>query len=161
MNSLARRPFRNAVVLLTSLAALAAGGCETWNSVIQPITPNPPRLKVDNTPAIVDEATQVRAWPQTAAYYPYSSTDAGNIGFWFEPKPGINPYLSGAIDPPLFFVNVLLLPVSLIMVPPWHEVHWSPGDMPPTYSGNPPLPPTKAGPAIIGEGLTPGPTTMK
>jgi hypothetical protein len=161
MSIASKRFVGRTVAALASLAVLAAGGCQSVDSPIQSITPNPPAEKIDNTPAIVDEATQIRSWPQTAAYYPDSETTAGNIGFWWEPKPGICQYESGVIETPLFFVNVCILPLSLVMVPPWHEVHWSPGNVPPTYSANPPLPPTKAGPSIEGEGLTPGPTTMK
>lgn len=135
------------------LLAAGAAGCQT-------IAVNEPAEKIDPTPALVDEATLVRSWPQTVAWYPDSRTLAGLLGFLWEPTPGINPALSGAIETPLFIANAIAAPIALCFAPPWTPVMWNPGSFAPTYSANPPLPPT-TGPAVIGEGLTPGPTTIK
>ena len=137
-------------LFIASLAVVA--GC-------QRVTSSPPAAKVDTTPALVDEATQIRNWNRTTCYYPDNATIAGPTGFWWQPKPSLPVWESNLVDVPLFLVNVGCMPAALIQVPPWTAVRWSDGTIPQTYSAAPPLPPSNY-PGVSGEGQS-GPTTIR
>jgi hypothetical protein len=111
---------------------LLGGGCQS-------IRQTEPRAALDPTPIPVDQAMQVRDWNQSVAWAANSKTVAGNVGFYWEPKPDISPYESGVIETPLFIANTVASPVSLIITPPWQAVVWDSGTVGPTYTAMPPM----------------------
>lgn len=95
---------------------------------------------LNETPLVVDEAIQLRDWERSTAYYPNGAVVAGNTGFFFEPDENLSNWQYLLIEPPLFVLNVALLPVSLVMTPPCVPVVYEGAKIPPTYTAQVPLP---------------------
>ena len=139
MNTSSKTPKRPIATLLTAAGTLvlSLAGCQRIATS--------PRLPVNEEPMLVDQAMQLRDWDRSDAYYTNTSFVAGPVGFLFEPS-YTNPYWSYAVlEFPLFVGQVLALPVTLWLPPPWTPVNYSGGKVEPTYHGMPPLPPPPQG----------------
>lgn len=112
------------------LLSLIAGGCQ----VAAPLGPD----QVNTTPIQLDEAMAHRLWPQSQCPYPSFSSTTGPSEVTLVPAPSNKPEWNFAVEPALFFVNTLLLPVAMIQTNPYAQVE-SPGYyLPPSYTANPP-----------------------
>ena len=109
---------RRALAALT-LAAAPLVGC---NAIVPTHSAPLADVKDDRT-IVTDEAMQIREYPPTSATYPSGAVVAGSTGFAFEVNPDLaaGSYGSystyGLINPALFFVNLVTMPVTLIQHP--------------------------------------------
>ena len=101
------------------------------NAGPDPVVPPPPP----------DEAMALRDWQQSSAIYANTSTVAGNTGFFWMPRWDQPEWVYPLVDTPIFLANVVALPVSFIMTPPWKPVEYRSATVPPTFTAMPPLPP--------------------
>ncbi len=121
--------------LLMTLSTLAlAGGCSTE----QKYAP----AAVNTAPIIGDEAMAQRAdWPKSTAYYANGSVPAFSTRFPYDVN-AKRPYPGDAIlDPAMFIVQTVMLPIELVKYPPGTEQVWHGEFVPPSYTATPPLPP--------------------
>jgi hypothetical protein len=116
---------------VTATSLLLCAGCEI-------ATPQKPD-RVNATVIVSDEATVYRSFSQTKALYPSFSTTTGPSGVMLVPSPKLTLPEQGALETPLFFVQVLLAPVALAEGCPWSQVETTMLYLPPTYTANPPL----------------------
>jgi len=133
-----------AAVMVSAGAMFASPGCQ--------LRRNPPEEAVMPPPP-TDPAMLHRDWQESHAIYANSSTVAGNTGFMFLPKWDEPAWLYPILDSPIFLLNVVTLPVSFIMTPPWEPVEYRSATVPPSYSAMPPLPPEPAAEATHGNDL--------
>jgi hypothetical protein len=125
---------RFAAAVTFSVSAIFTGvGCQRHVNA-------PPPEAIVPSPS-TDEAMLHRDWQQSSALYADTSVIAGNTGFMFMPKWGQPEWVYPLLDAPLFLANVVTLPVSLIMTPPWVAVEYRSATIPPSYTAMPPLPP--------------------
>jgi hypothetical protein len=123
------------VSLFGALTVASLTGCAVRRNT-------PPEL-LDPTPIPVDAAMERRQWDESKALYANTTVIAGNTGFPFVEDQTRPDWQNGLIDPFTFFGNVVSMPVSLIIVPPWKPVEYRAVTVEPTYNGNPPLPPSE------------------
>ena len=77
---------------------------------------------VSEEPLTIDPAMQLRNWPRTSAQYVNGGVIAGPTGFFYQPRED-EPTIQTMIAEPLMFpVQTALLPISLIVTPPWTPV---------------------------------------
>lgn len=136
------------IVAAIGLMTLTTGGCA--------VRRNDPPDVLDPTPVAVDAAMERRNWDQSHALYANTGTIAGNTGFFFMADATRPEWQNGFAEPFIFLTNVALMPISLIITPPFAPVEYRAATIEPTYSGNPPLPDIAA-PA--GDTMTPPPET--
>jgi hypothetical protein len=118
---------------MLSMLALA-GGCSTE----QKYAP----AAVNTAPIVGDQAMALRSdWPKSTAYYANGSVPAFSTRFPYDvnaQRPGPGDVI---IDPAMFIVQTVMLPIELIKYPPGTEQIWHGEIIPPTYTATPPLPP--------------------
>jgi len=119
---------------VVALMVALAGGCSTE----QKYAP----AAVNNAPIVGDEAMALRAdWPKSTAYYANGSVPAFSTRFPYDVNAS-RPYPGDVIlDPVMFIVQTVMLPIELIKYPPGTEQIWHGEIIPPTYTAQPPLPP--------------------
>ena len=121
---------------LIALGLLAATGCTPQQ--------HHTRGQVSTEPLVIDQAMQQRQWEPVTAYVENGSTKSGSTGFAYEPRQGMEGYQGSAYylaDVGTFFVNLVTLPYTL-----WVErdgVVSGGEQIPPSYTANPPLPPSR------------------
>jgi hypothetical protein len=121
-----------ACVIMGAAAMVGGFGCQMHqNALPDPVIAPPPP----------DEAMALRDWQQSSAVYANTSTVAGNTGFMFMPKWDQPEWVYPLLDAPIFLLNVVTLPYSLIVTPPWKPVEYRSATIEPTYTAMPPLPP--------------------
>jgi hypothetical protein len=123
----------NALFAAIGLMSLTTSGC------VMNRPASPPEV-LDSTPIAVDAAMERRNWEQSRAVYASTGTVAGNTGLMFRSDPARPDWQNGIAEPFIFLTNVGLMPVSLVMTPPFAPVEYRSATVEPTYSGNPPLP---------------------
>ena len=128
-------------VTASLLIALAiATGCSTR----QQVTYEP----LNQTPIVGDEAMALRAdWPKSVSSYANGTVVAYSTRFAYDTNVG-HPY-SGAVilEPTLFLIQTIMLPVQLVANPPFEEQAWFGAKVPPSYTMQPPLPPPGGAPS--------------
>ena len=92
----------------------------------------------------VDEAMQARDWDVVSAHYENGSTVAGPIGFILQPAPNLPQGEAIVVEPALFAINTLIMPLDFFRTAPWTPVQWKAASVEPTYTAVPPLPPEDA-----------------
>jgi hypothetical protein len=125
--------FKSRALMITAAAALA-GGCYQDHAVRQ-ITPMPPEPRAD-------EATGLRDWSQSVAFYKSGTVQAWPTRWYLETYPDRETELDAAIDPVRFVMQFVSLPVTLVLDPPFERVNYEGDVVPPSYVAMPPLPPT-------------------
>ena len=126
---------RSGCVLAMMLVALAmtAAGCQGINKHQEP-------APVNNTPLVVDEAMQIRDWDRNTSYYANGATIAGGTAYCWETADGVNPDHRRFIDGPVAALNIVCMPVGLFVNSPFEKQVIHGEIIPPTYTGQPPLP---------------------
>src|SRR5689334_13883954 len=81
-----------------------------------------PSERLSTKPLVVDEAMQRRDWEPTTAHYQSGATVAGPTGFWWEADQSRPEWQQGLVETPLFVAQVLMLPFTLAVQPPWTQV---------------------------------------
>lgn len=123
----------------------AIGGCSSYQRI-----QNSPPEAVSSTPLTVDAAMQLRNWDRSTARYANGDTIAGPTGFNYEPKwyqePESKYYY---LDLPLALGQTLMLPVNLIVTPPWEPVRYTGSTVDPSYTLMPALPGESTGSEYI------------
>jgi len=126
---------RNACVLTLMLVALAmsAAGC-------QPVSKHYPPAPVNNTPLVVDEAMQIRDWDRSTSHYANGATVAGGTAYCWETADWVKPGHRRFVDGPVATLNIVSTPVGLFVNSPFEKQVIHGEIVPPTYTGQPPLP---------------------
>src|SRR4051794_23689414 len=108
-----RKQFVISAAALMSVSSLV--GCQN-------ISKPPAADEYNNSPLVIDEAMQRREWEAVNA--PYESGDfvAGPTGFWYAPKDDLGYTQRQLVESPMFVGQVILLPYTLSVQPPWSDV---------------------------------------
>jgi hypothetical protein len=112
---------------------VCAGGCQLINKE-QPLAP------VNNTPLVVDEAMQLRDWERSTNHYANGATIAGGTGYVWEVADWVNQGHRRFVDAPVAVLNFASMPVGLLVNSPFEKQVIRGEMVPPTYTGQPPLP---------------------
>jgi hypothetical protein len=123
------------IALALSSGVIACTGC----TARQP--PKPDQL-TDSTIKL-DPAMRTRDWDRSFAMYPNGAVVAGPTEFPFEPTRNEVGYLYYGSDFLAFATNLVVLPYSLIVTPPWTAQTYPGAVIPPTSTGVPLMPPTR------------------
>jgi len=99
-----------------------------------------PPAPVNDTPLVVDEAMQVRDWDRTTNYYANGATVAGGTGYVWEVADWVDSGHRRFVDAPVALLNMLSMPVGIFLNSPFGEQVARGETVPPTYTGQPPLP---------------------
>lgn len=98
-------------------------------------------------PLPTDRAMQQRNWPVTISRYENGSVVTGPTGFAFQSNENLADWQYPFVETPLFVGQVALLPVTLVLAPPWTSENFSGVVMGPTFTAAPPIPrPSKPDP---------------
>jgi hypothetical protein len=124
--------FRLQVVGLGVMLALA-GGCQVGQKLGAD--------RNDPTPILTDSAMQVRDWPTMRATYPCFSSTVGSAQSIFVPRADLSAPAHAVMETPVFVADTVLLPLSLVITPPWEEEEGVSFYLPPSYTTNPPVDP--------------------
>lgn len=117
---------------LAGFALLASTGCQR--------TQPAPVVALNNEPILVDEAMQQRDWERSTAVYQNGDTVAGFTGRRYEVHNGLSEGYAGRLaDPAVGIGNVILLPITMVLTPPWKAVGYQGVIIPPTHHANPPV----------------------
>ena len=112
---------------------LVAVGCESTTQF--------PVARMNPTPIKQDEAMAARQWDQTKALYANSTVTAYPTLYPYRADPA-NGDLANLFAAPAIFVGQLIaLPVSAIVTPPWQETDSRGVYTPPTFTADVPLTP--------------------
>jgi len=117
---------------IAAVSAIAITGCQKTRPA--------PVAKLIDSPVLVDEAMQKRDWEQSNAYYANGDTIAGFSGRYFEPRDRFSEgYFGRLADPAVGLTNVVIMPITMAVTPPWKGVDYQGVIVPPTHSANPPV----------------------
>lgn len=136
MCSIRNRPLNRVIHVMTpplaGLALCLISGCQK--------TQPAPVVALNDSPMVVDEAMQARDWDRSTVYYQNGDTVAGFTGRYIELKP---KYQDGAVtpvaSPAVGITNIVLLPITMAVTPPWEDVRYQGIIVPPTHHANPPI----------------------
>jgi len=121
-------------MMFVALAMMsAAAGCQGV-SKHQPLSP------VNNTPLVVDEAMQIRDWDRSTNYYANGATIAGGTAYCWETADWVNEDHRRFVDAPVAVLNFVSMPVGLFVNSPFEKQVIHGEIVPPSYTGQPPLP---------------------
>src|SRR4051812_45886914 len=123
------------------VAALALYGAALGGCAKHPHPAPAAAMEPEPTPLVIDEATQMRDWDRSTAYYANGDVASPPVREKFgKPNTG-SPNWDLLLEPLYFAGNTLYLPISLFEQPPGTTV-WSTGvQVEPTYTAAPVLPP--------------------
>jgi hypothetical protein len=108
---------------------MTGGGCKFHRN-------DPPRMNLNQSPLIVDEAMQKRDWERSTVQYANGDTIAGPHLIVVE---SAGPaWLQRVTDPAVSTANNVAIPATTILSPPWKDVIYQGMVIPPTYSAQPP-----------------------
>lgn len=102
-----------------------------------------PPAPVSHAPLVVDPAMERRRWPAVAAHYQNGETPAWPTGFVLGHRPDAPKWTPVVTDGPLFFANIVAMPIGYAFTPGWTRVMYPVSVVEPTYNAMPPLPPPK------------------
>lgn len=123
---------RTIALSVVAVAAIGITGCQK--------TKPAPVAKLIDSPVLVDEAMQTRDWEQSNAYYANGDTVAGFSGRYYETRPRFSEgYFGRLADPAVGLTNVVIMPITMAVTPPWKGVDYQGVIVPPTHSANPPV----------------------
>src|SRR3954468_1176450 len=100
-----------AAVASAALALYAIPGCQFQH--------NSPPEAGDTDITMNDEAPLHRVWERSHAEYANMTVIAGPLGDPIHPKENVPDYQRTVLEPALFGANTLLLPITLVLYPPW------------------------------------------
>ena len=112
---------------------LAAAGCQGVPKT-QPLSP------VNNTPLVVDEAMQIRDWDRSTSVYANGAMVAGGTAYCWEAADWVKEPDRKLVDAPVAVLNFICMPVGLFVNSPFEKQVIHGEIVPPTYTGQPPLP---------------------
>src|SRR4051794_10182277 len=102
-----------ATTLLALIVLLGAGGCQFARN-------EAPKMNLNQSPLIADEAMQRRDWDRSPANYANGDPLAGPDLVVLEPA---GPDLvQRASDPMTALVNAIISPVTTVITPPWKDM---------------------------------------
>ena len=113
--------------------AMSAAGC-------QGVSKKYPSAPVNNTPLVVDEAMQIRDWDRSTSHYANGATVAGGTAYCWETADWVNQGHRRFVDGPVATLNIVSMPVGLFVNSPFEKQVIHGEIVPPTYTGQPPLP---------------------
>ena len=100
---------------------------------------------VSTEPIVIDQAMQQRAdWEPVTAAFENGQTFNPTTGFGYRPSGYGLPYAYSATDLGTFAVNVIAMPYTIYQQ--WDGVLSGGVILPPSYTANPPLPPSMQAP---------------
>ena len=118
------------------VAAMAMGLAMSGVVGCQFHSDKPPKMNLNQSPLIVDEAMQKRDWDRTTIQYANGDTIAGPHLIVIE---SAGPaWLQRGTDPGISTVNNAITPITTVIMPPWKDVTYQGMAIPPTYSAQPP-----------------------
>jgi len=117
---------------ILAFGGMLAGGCQV-------VSPTPPVEKMNTTPLVIDEAMQIRDWEPVTAYYDSGAVVAGPHNFPLEPSPDLPYGFDFLTDNVLFGGQAVVLPITVIIDPPWNDVTYRGVRQDPSYTSAPPL----------------------
>lgn len=126
-----------AVACLASLMVIASivGGCSTQEKVVYDA--------VNTRPIVGDDAMAFRAdWPRSVCYYPNGDVTAWSTRYPYQVSEAHAGSANLLLDTITFIAETAFLPVEFAANPPFQPQVWYGVKYPPTYTANPPLPPT-------------------
>jgi hypothetical protein len=129
---------------LTSILALSAGCQRVLPPKVEPVV-----LMEDRIPLEPDEATVIRAFDGSTSYYPNGATEAGSTRFPWGPRARASNVENELMGLPIFAANVVSLPFTYFVKPPFSPYVYPGAVTSPTYT---------AMPAYPTEAPAPGPT---
>jgi hypothetical protein len=127
-------------VVLWGVAALIAtamlvGGCSTQEKIAYE--------PVNTRPIVGDDAMALRSdWPKSVCYYPNGDVTAWSTRYPYQASEARSDTGNLLLDSVTFIAETAFLPVELIANPPGEPQVWYGVKYPPTYTFNPPLPPS-------------------
>ena len=137
----ARAALRRSWMALPALTCLIALGCANSQK-------KPPATETELSPAsepmYADEATTLRDYSPSIAYYPTGATQAYATHWPYSGQETNIQELNAVVDPVLFLSQVVMLPVRLVIDPPGRFVNYYGPVVPRSYTAMPPLPPEPA-----------------
>ena len=116
-----------------AVAILIAGGCESTTQV--------PVARTNPTPIKQDEAMAVRQWDQTQALYANGTVTAYPTLYPYKADPANGDLANLLLSPAIYVGQLIALPVSAIVTPPWQETDSHGIYTPPTFTADVPLTP--------------------
>ena len=121
-------------LLFLSALLLLGTGCSTQEKVVYE--------PVNTKPIVGDEAMALRSdWPRGVSHYQNGDTGAWSTRFPYETKASTPERENLLLEPVMFVVQTIALPVELIANPPGKPQVWHGAEYRPTYTAQPPLPP--------------------
>ena len=123
---------RLSILAVAALGTVVLAGCSP-----QLYTTQGP---VSTDPIVVDQAMQQRQWDPVTARYENGQTFSPTTGFGYSSNGYNTPYAYAATDTGTFVVNVITMPYTIYQQ--WDGVLSGGVQLPPSYTANPPLPPT-------------------
>ena len=129
---------RNRLFAFAILAAIAAG-CSAQERVRY--------APVNNVPVIGDEAMAMRNWPRSPSYYQNGDVAAWSTRFPYQTNPRNPEGYNIVLDTTIFIGQVAILPIQLVIHPPFQPQVYHGIEYRPTSTAQPPLPPPGGGPA--------------
>ena len=127
--------------MTVAAASVLAAGCAGGPDAVDVLRSDAPDMNVVALPPQTDEAIELRDWDVSVARYESGDTIAGGTGFWLETNPEeLGEPAEAVLEPAVFLVNVLSLPVSIFLPPPWEAQQYEGVDVPASYTGVPPVP---------------------
>lgn len=137
---LCRRPPGWGLTWLLLFVSFVAG-CSTQEKIVYD--------PVNTRPIVGDDAMALRAdWPRSVCLYPNGDVTAWSTRYPYQTSEARAGQANVFLDTVTFVAESALLPVELVANPPFQPQVWYGVKYPPTYTANPPLPPTaqQAGP---------------
>lgn len=126
---------KTAKIGVLTLCGAALAGCAKNHA--------PPAVAIEPepTPLVIDEATQMRDWDRSTAFYANGDVASPPVREKFgKPNTG-NEWYDALLEPLYFAGNTLYLPISLFEQPPGTTVYSTGAQIEPTYTAAPVLPP--------------------
>lgn len=122
---------------LVGLMAIAStiGGCSTQEKIVYDA--------VNTRPIVGDDAMALRSdWPRSVCYYPNGDVTAWSTRYPYQAGEARAAQGNLMLDTITFIAETAFLPVEFAANPPFQPQVWYGVKYPPTYTANPPLPPT-------------------
>lgn len=115
--------------------ALLIAGCSTQEKIVYDT--------VNTRPIVGDDAMALRSdWPKSVCYYPNGDVTAWSTRYPYQASEARADQTNLLLDSITFIAETAFLPVELVANPPFEPQVWYGVKYPPTYTANPPLPPT-------------------
>ena len=134
-------------IALIAAAGILSVGCQTMKSEMSgmakcPVSrlKNAPPDELNDSPLVVDGAMQLRDWQRSSAVYANGDTPAGPTGFLYEPAWYQSEWRYPIIETPLSVAQMVALPVTLAITPPWTTVTYTGATINTTYTAMPAMP---------------------